>query len=164
MKLALVAAVADNGVIGRDGDMPWHLPDDLRHFKRLTTGRCVVMGRRTFESLRRMLKDRTVVVLTRDPHWKAEGAATAGDLDAALAVARERGEELVLVAGGEAVYAESLPRADVLHLTRVHARPEGDTFFPDFDEREWELVSETPHPADARHAHAFTFQEYRRRR
>ena len=161
--VTLVAAVSENGVIGRGGGLPWHLPDDLRWFKRLTTGHTLIMGRRTFASLDQPLPDRRVIVLTRDPAFRGGGAAVAArSLDEALALVPGTERE-VFVVGGAAVYRAALPRADRLFLTRVHARVEGNVFFPDVDWSAWTLVEETVHPVDDRHAHAFTIQRYERR-
>lgn len=149
-------------MIGRAGDVPWHLPKDLKHFKALTTGHTIIMGRKTFESVGRPLPHRRNVVLTRDPTYRAEGVTVVHDLDAALALAE--GEDEVFVTGGEEIYRLALPRADRLYLTVVHATVEGDTRFPEFDEAQWRRVSEEHHPADERHAHAFTFRLYERHR
>lgn len=160
MSVSLVAAVAENGVIGRGGGLPWHLPDDLRWFKQLTMGHAVVIGRRTYESLGRPLPGRRWIVLSRDPLFHPAGVETAADLPAALATA---GGGEVFVAGGAAVYRAALPLAERLYLTVVHARVEGDTRFPPLDFADWTLVEERRHDADARHAHAFTFRTYARR-
>lgn len=158
--LALIAAVADNGVIGRAGDLPWRLPDDLKRFKRLTMGKPVILGRKTYQSIGRPLPGRTMIVLSR--------SAGAGDFPAEIAIAanlddalRRAGEaEEAMVIGGAAVYAEALPRAERMHLTRVHAEVEGDVVFPPFDASAWRVESESHHPADERHAYAFTFRDY----
>ena len=153
-RIAIVAARDRNGVIGRGNRLPWHLPDDLRHFKRLTLGRPIIMGRRTWESLPGPLPDRTHVVVTRDPTYRADGAVVVNSLDAALAAA---GGDEVLVVGGAELYALALPRATRLYLTLVDAEVEGDVFFPALDPREWREVAREPHAADARHAFPFAF-------
>lgn len=158
--LTLIAALADNGIIGRDGELPWHLPDDLRRFKRVTTGHAVVMGRRTFESVGKPLPGRRNVVLTRDASWSAEGVEVAASLDEAMSLLQDAGEVFIL--GGESVYRAALPRAGRLVLTRVHAEIEGDTRFPDWDCEAWRLVEREEHPADERHAHAMTFEVWER--
>ena len=164
MKIGVVAAVSENGVIGRSGALPWRLPDDQRHFQRLTQGHCVVMGRKTFDAIgRKPLPRRTNIVITRDPDYAATGALVARSFEAALEIARRNGEEEVFVAGGSDIYAAALPCADRLHLTRVHAEIEGDAFFPDFDQNAWKLVAEDRHEADSRNEHAFTIQEWERR-
>lgn len=159
--LSLIAAVAENGVIGAKGGLPWRLPDELAHFKRTTLGKPVVMGRRTFVSLGRALPGRTNVVLSRARDFAAAGAEVARDLDAALALLA--GAPEVVVIGGAAVYAESLPRAERIYLTRVHGRPEGDVFFPELDPKDWRESLLLEHPADARHAFAFSIYALERR-
>ena len=139
MPVTLLAAVARNGVIGVDGGLPWHLPDELALFKELTLGHVLVMGRRTFESVGRPLPGRTTVVVTRRPDWEAEGVLRAGNVDEALALAREVDDE-VFVVGGAQVYAAALPAADRLALTFVDANPDGDTRFPEIDWSQWREV------------------------
>ena len=132
----LIAAVADNGVIGADGDIPWRIPEDFAHFKATTLGHTLVMGRATYDSIGRPLPGRTTVVLTRDPDWRVDGVLVAHDLDAALALAEDLPGD-VMVAGGAQVYAAALAIADEQVLTEVHRSPDGDTFYPDFDRTEW---------------------------
>jgi len=139
MPVTLLAAVARNGVIGVDGGLPWHLPDELALFKELTLGHVLVMGRRTFESVGRPLPGRTTVVVTRRPDWEAEGVLRAESVGEALALAREVDAE-VFVVGGAQVYAAALPAADRLALTFVDADPEGDTRFPEIDWSQWREV------------------------
>lgn len=160
MIVSLVVAMAENGVIGRDGGLPWRLPDDLKHFKRLTSGYTVIMGRKTFDEVGRPLPNRRNLVVSRNPGFAAEGITVAPSLDAALALAA--GESEVFVIGGGEIYRQALPRADRLHLTQVHAAVDGDTTFPAFDPAEWTLAAEEFHPADDRHAWSFTIREYRR--
>ena len=165
MRVSIVVAAAENGVIGAMGRLPWRLPDDQRLFKRLTTGHLIVMGRATFESIGRLLPDRTTVVVSRNPDYAAPGAIIAGGLDEALALARERDEREVFVVGGQSLYDLALPIAHSLYLTRVHAHVEGDVRFPDpadVPDTRWKLVEEQTHEADSRHAHAFTFQLWER--
>ncbi len=135
-RVVLVAAVADNGVIGVDGRLPWHLPDDLAHFKRVTTGNVVIMGRRTFESIGRPLPRRTNIVVTRQPDWSAEGVVTAASLPEALEVAEEYDGDAMVIGGGE-IYALAMPLADRQVLTEVHVSPEGDAHYPAFDRADW---------------------------
>ncbi len=132
----MVAAVADNGVIGADGDIPWRIPDDFAHFKRTTLGQVLVMGRATFESIGRPLPGRTTVVLTRDASWSADGVLVAPSLSAGLDLAEDLPGDVV-IAGGALVYDEALHVADEQVLTWVHLTPEGDTFYPDFDPADW---------------------------
>lgn len=162
MSLSIVAAVSENGVIGRDGGLPWRLPDETRFFKELTTGHTVIMGRKTWDEIARPLRHRRNIVITRNPSWSAEGAERAGSLAAALELAG--GEAQVFVIGGAEVYRQALPIADRMYLTQVHAVVEGDTWFPEWDAAEWRVDSEQRFEADARNAHGFTIREYVRRR
>jgi dihydrofolate reductase len=139
-RVVMVAAVADNGVIGRDADMPWHIPADLAHFREVTRGHTVIMGRVTYEGIGRPLPFRTNIVVTRQPGWTADGVLVASSLSAALDRARaihdETGADIV-IGGGTQVYAAAMPHATHQILTEVHQSPEGDTFYPDFDRGEW---------------------------
>jgi dihydrofolate reductase len=155
MVVSIIAAVAANGVIGRDGGLPWRLPADLRAFKRLTMGHHLVMGHKTWRSIGRPLPGRTLVVLTRDPGLEIPGVQIAHDLPQALALARAAGDPEVFVIGGAEVYARALPLADRLYLTRVHAHVEGDVRFPAVPEHEWVEVAREEHTADEHHAMAF---------
>ena len=141
-----MAAVADNGVIGVDGGMPWHLPEDFAHFKRVTAGHTLVMGRATFESIGRPLPDRPNVVVTRNPQWSADGVQVAGSLDEAFALADAHDGDVAVI-GGSAVYAAALPLADAQVLTEVHVSPDGDTTYPAFDRAEWREARRDPGPA-----------------
>ena len=140
-KVVLVAAVAENGVIGRDGTLPWRLKSDMQHFRRLTLGRPVVMGRKTYESIGKPLKDRTNIVITRDPTYAPEGVVVAHSLETAKEMARkdaqQRGADSIAIIGGADVFADSLTSADRLEITLVHASPAGDTFFPAIDGAIW---------------------------
>jgi dihydrofolate reductase len=156
MTVSLIVAVARNGVIGRDGDLPWRLPDDQKRFRELTTGHHVIMGRKTWESIGKPLPRRTSVVLSRTAGFAPAGCVVVGDLDEALALARASGDDEAFVIGGTAVYALALPRADRVYLTRVDADLPGDAHFPPFEKEEWREVRREVHPADERHAHAFT--------
>ncbi len=158
--LTLVAALSLDGVIGRDGDLPWRLPDDLKRFKRLTMGCPMIMGRRTWDSIGRPLPGRRTLVLSRRPAFEAPGAEVFPDLDAALAAVADAPE--VIIAGGETVYARALPAADRLCLTVVHVHVDGDACFPAFDAATWGVKARSDHPADARHAHAHTYFDLRR--
>ena len=152
--LSVICAVARNGTIGRDGGLPWRLPADLAHFKRVTWGKPILMGRRTHESIGRALPGRRNVVLTSRPDFRPEGCETARDLAGALALCGDAAELVAI--GGALLYAEALPRARRLYLTRVHADVEGDVRFPAFDAGEWREVERSDHPRDERHAHAFS--------
>jgi dihydrofolate reductase len=140
--ISAVAAVGDNGVIGRGGRLPWRYPEDLWRFKKLTSGHAVIMGRRTFESLPRPLPDRPNLVLTRDPNLRLpEGVLQFTSLEAALQACRESGEREVFIIGGAQIYAQALPLCDRLYLTQVHQNFEGDTHFPPWDPSQWKQVS-----------------------
>lgn len=159
--LVLVAAVADNGVIGRDNRLPWHLPADLAHFRRLTLDRPILMGRRTWESLPGPLARRRHLVLSRDPDFRAAGATVVPSLDAALAAAGSVAELMVI--GGASLYAAALPLARRLQLTLVHAEIPGDVRFPPWDPADWRELARATHPVDDRHAFAMTFLTLERR-
>lgn len=158
MRVSLVVAAARNSVIGQHGAIPWHLRDDQRFFKQLTTGHCVIMGRKTFESLPRPLPNRTTIVLSRQVRDFGHEVESARNLEAAIDSARTAGFDECFIAGGEAVYNEGLLIADRIYLTRVDAEPEGDTFFPELEEDRWQCVESAPHPIDDRHAFSFTFE------
>ena len=152
--VSLVVAVARNGVIGRDNDLPWRLPDDLKHFKAITLGKPVVMGRRTFESIGRPLPGRENRVVSRRPDFDAPGCRVFASLEEALVGA----EPEVMVIGGGQIYAAALPLAQRLYLTEVDAELEGDAKFPEIDPDAWREASCEAHAADERHAHAFRFR------
>ena len=171
--IILVVAMAENRVIGRNNDLPWRLPDDMRHFVALTRGKPIVMGRKNYESIGRALPNRTNIVMTRDTHWTAEGCVAVHDVDAALVAAAEARKatdktvgvlDEIAIIGGAEIYAAFLPIAHRIELTRVLATVEGDTFFPLFEGPEWELASQTHHPADAEHAYDMNFETWTRRR
>jgi len=146
-EILIVAAVADNGVIGAGGSIPWHISEDFRRLKALTMGKPLVMGRKTFESLPGVLPGRRHIVVTRDPAWSAEGAEPATSLPAALKLANA---PHIVVFGGAALFAESLPLTDRIELTEVHLSPPGDTHFPDFDRAEWTETFREHHSAQGR--------------
>jgi dihydrofolate reductase len=164
MRISLVAALDRHRAIGRDNDLPWRLPDDLKRFKALTLGKPVLMGRRTAESLGRALPGRLNLVLTRSGTVPFEGMRAIASVDEALGIAETQGAEELCVIGGGEVYALTLGRADMLHLTEVDTVVEdAHAFFPVFDPAEWREITREPHPTDARHALAFDFVEYQRR-
>ena len=160
-ELSLVAAVAENGVIGRGRAMPWHLPADLAHFKRVTLGKPIVMGRRTYEAIGRPLPGRRNIVVTRSPGFVGAGVESAAGLTEAIALTRDV-EEIMVIGGGE-LYAAALPIACRIYLTRVHAAVAGDTHFPEFDPAEWEEVAREERAADEKNAFALTFLVLERR-
>jgi len=158
--LSLVAAVAENGVIGRANTLPWRLPADLAHFKRITLDKPIVMGRRTWESLPGLLPRRQHIVLTRDPDYCADGCLLVPSLDAAIAAVGAIPE--LMIVGGASLYAEALPRAQCLYLTLVHASVDGDVSFPNWDPVQWLEVSRAERAADERNPYGMTFLELRR--
>jgi dihydrofolate reductase len=157
VEISLVAAVADNGVIGADGGMPWHLPADLAHFKRLTMGKPVLMGRLTWESIGKPLPGRRNLVLTRDPHWRAEGAERVSSMSSAIAAAGQHDARELMVIGGAEVYRQALPHAHRIYLTRVHAEPWGDTLFPELDPDEWREIARREQMSDERNPWDLSF-------
>lgn len=167
MDIVIHVAIADNGVIGRDGGLPWKLSTDLKRFKAQTIGRPVIMGRKTYESIGRPLPGRMNIVVTRDRNWRAEGVETVASLDDAVALATARArctpgvDEIAIIGGGE-IYAQALPRADRLHVTHVHAAPEGDTVFPAIEPSVWQAGDCEDVPAGERDSHATRFCIYRR--
>lgn len=161
-RLSLIVAMAKNRVIGAAGAIPWHLPNELKLFKSLTMGHPIVMGRKTHESIGRLLPGRTTVIVTRQESYSVPGAIVAHSVPAALAACE--GHDEVFVIGGADLFRESLPIADRLYLTVVDAEPAGDTHMPDFDESDWTLTSSQDFGQDERHAHAYSLRIYDRRR
>jgi dihydrofolate reductase len=161
VRRSLVVAVARNGVIGRDNQLPWRLPDDLAYFKRVTMGRPVVMGRRTFESIGKPLPGRTNIVVTHNLSFRAPGCTVVHSLEAAWKAAGDAEEAYVI--GGTSLFEEALPTVDVIHLTEVEADVEGDTYFPPFDRSQWRETEVARHPADERHAYPFRIVRLERR-
>jgi dihydrofolate reductase len=164
MRISIIAAVAENGIIGRGGALPWRLSDDLRRFKQLTMGHTIVMGRRTWESIGRALPGRRTVVVSRSPDFRTsvDGVETATSLDQALGIAETAGDNEAFIVGGAELYRESLGRANRLHLTRVQAAVEGDTSFPDIDWNTWQLVESEEHDASEKNEYAYRFETYDR--
>ncbi len=160
-KTALVVAMAENRVIGRDGDMPWHLPEDLKYFKRVTMGKPIIMGRKTYQSIGRPLPGRLNIVITRDDSYAPEGVHVVHSLDRAIAVARERaaedGADEVMIVGGGQIYADAASLADRVYLTEVHAAIDGDTVFPELPEDDWREVSRERHAAVKEGEPAYSF-------
>jgi dihydrofolate reductase len=167
MRIVLVAAIGENNVIGRNGRLPWRLKSDLQHFRRLTIDKPVVMGRKTFESIGKPLKDRTNIVVTRDLSRAALGAMLATSIDAALAYARndaqKRGVDEIMVIGGHDIFVATLPLADRLEITHVHSAPQGDVFFPPIDSSVWREVSRRDQLAGPQDDASFTLAIYERR-
>jgi dihydrofolate reductase len=158
--LSLIVAVAENGVIGRGGTLPWHISADLKRFKQLTMGHAIIMGRKTWESLGRPLPGRRSIVVSRNPHFSAAGAAVVTSLDAALQLAADDSE--VFVIGGASLYEEALSKADRLYITRVLANVDGDTCFPAVGFSQWRMVEAKPEETDASSGLRYRFERYER--
>lgn len=155
MSLSIIVAAAENGVIGRNGSIPWHQGSDLKRFRELTKNHTVIMGRKTFESLKKPLKDRRQIVLTKDPGYKASGALVANSLDQAIDLS---GSDETFVIGGQAVFESAMSKVDKIYLTLVHAKPEGgDTFFS-YDPEQWREELSEDHEADQNNQVAFTYK------
>jgi dihydrofolate reductase len=155
MRISLIVAMTDNRVMGADNQLPWRLPADLKRFKKLTLGKPVIMGRKTWESLRKPLPERKNIVVTRDEGYQAQGGVVATSAVEALAEAGDAEE--VMIIGGAELYSEFLPRADRIHMTLIHSEIDGDVRFPEFDREEWIEKSRRRHPADENHAYPYTF-------
>jgi len=168
IRLAVIVAAAENGVIGSANGLPWHLPEDLRYFKRVTLGKPVVMGRRTYESIGRPLPGRANIVVTRDPAFAVAGVTAVKSLDQALAlageIARAEGAPEVVVIGGAQIYRLALPRADRLYMTEVHARVPGDVLLPPIDWGQWREVSREHHRSAEANSCDYSFVVYERQR
>ncbi|MBI1369472.1 MAG: dihydrofolate reductase [Planctomycetes bacterium] len=160
MIISLVAAMSENRVIGREGQLPWHLPDDLKFFKQLTSGHTVIMGRKTYDSVGFPLPKRRNIVLTRRDDFHPAGVEAVSTLDAALDLVRDEAE--VFIVGGAEIYKVALPRAQRVYLTLIHANFDGDAFFPPLPLTEWRITHRDHHPADERHAQDFTFATFER--
>ena len=161
--VSLIVAMSSNRVIGRGGDLPWHLPADLRHFKKTTMGHHLIIGRATWDEVGKPLPGRTMVVVTRNRDFSADGVLVAHSVEEALALARDDNEPFI--GGGAEIYRQALAAdvVDRLYITRVHARVEGDTFFPPIDLDQWLLADRVDHPADKKNEHPYTFERYDRR-
>ncbi|HVW66235.1 MAG TPA: dihydrofolate reductase [Candidatus Peribacteraceae bacterium] len=163
MLLSLIAAVSENNVIGKGGTLPWHLPADLAHFRALTTGKPVIMGRKTFASIGRPLPNRQNIILTRDETFQAEGCDIAHTLDDAIAMAEDGGAGEAMVIGGEQIYQSAMSLATHMYLTLVHTYVEdGDAFFPEIDYRQWQETERVEHPADEENPIPFSMATYER--
>jgi dihydrofolate reductase len=165
MIISFVVAASENNVIGKNNQLLWHLPKDMKYFKNLTWGMPVAMGRKTFESMgSKPLSGRKNIVITRQPGWKADGVFVVNSVDGAAALAMEMNyKELFIIGGGE-IYVIAFNRADKIYMTRVHADQEGDTFFPVIEKNDWRLISNTDNAADEKHAFGFSFQTWERKR
>jgi len=155
--MELVVAITENNVIGLDGDMPWHLPADLKHFKDLTSGHAVLMGRKTYDSIGKALPNRLNLVITRSSEFKADGITVVHSVDDAIAIAKDM---RLFVIGGSEVYALAMEYVKVMHVTRIHASIEGDTFFPTLNASDWNLLSTENRPSDEKNPIELTFEEW----
>jgi dihydrofolate reductase len=161
MRVSLIAAMAENRVIGVDNRLPWHLPEDLKHFRRLTTGHTVIMGRKNYESIGKPLPQRRNIVVSRRPDFQATGCTVVHSIEEAMTVAGDEPE--VFVIGGAEIYRQTMARADRLFLTLVHANVDGDTFFPELENGHWQETARERHEPDDRHRFAYSFITYERR-
>ena len=159
-KVTLIAAAGENNELGKDKDLVWHLPDDFKRFKQLTTGHYIIMGRKTFETFPNLLPNRTHVIITRKENYAPKDTIVVHSLEEALEVAKEDPQPFVI--GGGEIYKLSMEKADAIELTRVHGSFDADTYFPEIDENKWTLVAKEEHPADERHKYAFTYLTYER--
>lgn len=161
MILSLLVAVSQNGVIGKDNKLPWHLPNDLKYFKNLTWGMPILMGRKTFESIGKALPGRKSIVITRNKEWQHEGVETVHSIEQAVGVAKSYNVKEIFVIGGAEIFNTSLKDAQRVYLTRIHDQFDGDAFFPALSE-EWKLVREKACDADEKNAYPHTFQVWER--
>lgn len=157
----MIAAAAENNALGKDNKIIWHLPDDYKRFKAITSGHYIIMGRKTFESLQKPLPNRTHIVISRQEDYNPEGCTVVRTIEEALA-ACPANEDRFIIGGGE-IYNLALPEANKIELTRVHHSFEADTFFPEIDLEDWELVQSELHPTDERHQYEFTYETYIRK-
>ena len=167
MTIALIAAYAQNLVVGIDNKLPWHLPEDLKYFKRITTGKAIVMGRKTYESIGRPLPNRTNIVISRNPDFKADGVVVVPSIEAAIEHAESvnliNGEDEVMIIGGATIYEAALPQADRLYLTHVHAEVEGDAYFPKADFTQFEEKGREDYQASETNPYDYSFVVYDRK-
>ncbi len=164
--VSMIAAMTRNRVIGKDNDLPWHLPDDFQYFKEKTRGHHVIMGRKNFESLPEKFKplpDRTNIIITHDTSYAAEGTITQTNLIKAISLAIENGDNEPFIIGGGEIYKLALPLATRIYLTEIDATIDGDTLFPDFDRSKWKEVSRVHHQADRKHVYSFDFVIYEKK-
>jgi len=163
MKISLITAATENNVIGKDNELPWNLPDDMKFFKDTTSGHYIIMGRKNLESFGKLLQNRINLILTRDKNYEHEGATIFNDLNEAIAFAKKNEEEELMIIGGGEIYKLALPLADKIYLTRIHAEIEGDVYFPKIEEKDWKMTEEYFHPSDDKHEYSFTFQTFERK-
>lgn len=163
MKLSIIVAAATNGVIGHNNQLIWHLPEDLKMFKRRTTGHVIIMGRKTFESIGKPLPNRTTIIISRNPEYRVEGCITVGSLEEAIAQAQQIEPSEAFVIGGAEIYRLALPLADIVYLTEVLQSFEGDAFFPSLEPTVWQEIERTDFEIDEKHAVPFSFVTYHKK-
>lgn len=163
MLISLIAAATENNVIGKNNDLPWNLPDDMRYFVQTTKGHHILMGRKNLESFGKLLPNRTNIVLTSQKDFSWEDAVIKNNLEEAIQFAIDKGENELMVIGGGEIYQQVLPQANRIYLTRIHTELDGDTYFPELDMKEWNEISSKYHPKDEKHAYDFTFKVFERR-
>lgn len=162
MNISCVVAVANNNVIGKDNDIPWYLPADLKYFKKITLDHHILMGRNCYESIGRPLPKRTNVIITRDPYFIASNCLIAHSINEALEIAYDNGEEEVMIIGGGTIYKQTQDLWDTLYITEVDLNVDGDIFFPQIDPNEWKLVSVVRNEPDEQNEHPYTFKKYQK--
>ncbi len=160
MVLSAIVAIAENNVIGKDQDLIWHIPNDLKRFKNITNGHCIIMGRKTYESIGKALPNRTNIIITRQNNYLAKGCIIVSSLEAAIAKAKSENEDEAFIIGGAEIYRQSLPIIDKLYLTKVHESFDGDTFFPDINLTNWKLVYQENHSSDEKNLYDHSFMNY----
>ncbi|MEO6720878.1 MAG: dihydrofolate reductase [Ferruginibacter sp.] len=163
LSIAMVVAASTNNAIGKNNELLWHLPNDMKFFKNVTWGFPVIMGRKTFEIFDKPLAGRTSIVITRQQGWQAAGAITATGLEDAVEKGKATNAKQLFIIGGGEIYKQSMEVADTIYITRVHAELDGDTFFPVIDESQWELESNEDFPIDDKHAFTYSFQVWKKR-
>lgn len=160
--LSIAVATGENKEIGKNNQLLWHMPADLKFFKQTTSGHTVIMGRKTFDSVGKPLPNRRNIVITRDTDLRIAGAEVVNSLDEALSITQNE-EKPVFIIGGAEIYRQALPKTDLLYLTTIHHQFDADTFFPEFDRNEWEVLSSEPHQADEKNKYDYTFEVLKRK-
>ena len=160
MKISQIVAVANNNVIGKDNDLIWRLPADLKHFKNITMGHCMLMGRKNFESIGRALPGRTTIIVSRNKDYKADGCHTVFSIEEGVNLAKSLKENELMIIGGGQIYEQSLQDTSKVYYTAVHESFDGDTFYPELPKSDWKLLSEELHIADEKNKYDYTFKEF----
>jgi len=160
--ISFIVAVSENNVIGKDNKLPWHLPIDMKYFKNMTWGMPVIMGRKSFEALGKPLAGRRNFVITRNDHWNEKGVQVVKSIDQAITLASQTGAKEIFITGGAEIFKAAFPSADRIYLTRVHGNFDGDTFFPEWKQEEWKLISNRDCLPDEKNSFALSFQIWER--